>query len=265
MMDNRPIGVLDSGLGGLTVIKAMQKFLPDESFIYVGDSLRAPYGDKDRDTILSYGRELLGFLKRRRVKAVIIACGTISSNVFEEVKAGFDIPIIDVVRPGVKAGIKLCQKKGKERLGVIATEATINSGFFQKLLGESGIEARYKACPLLVPMVEAGMATHTVTKKVISAYLKDWKNESVDALLLGCTHYPILSEPIKDFWKELTLIDMADSAVKECKRMLKQKDMLSDGSKVKQVFNTSGDAVRFGMLGTSVIGNRVVAKKIEWK
>lgn len=272
-MDNRPIGVFDSGLGGLTVINALQATMPQESFIYVGDTARVPYGEKDIDTLRLYGKEILGFLREKDVKAVIVACGTISSNVMEDLQAGFGsdcdggFAIIDVVRPGARACLKL---ENLRRVGVIATEATVKGGFFQKVLKEKSsnrsLEVDARACPLFVPLIEEGLYNHAMSDHIIKAYLHDWKENPVDAIILGCTHYPLLSSAIRRVLGDIVQIDMAAATLEETTKILAESSLLGGaGNKKTNEFYVSGDCSKFNEMSKKITGLEISAKKINWE
>jgi glutamate racemase len=221
--DSRPIGVFDSGAGGLTVVREIQKQLPDENLIYVGDTARVPYGGRDRETLLTFGRELIGFLKNAGVKAIISACGTTSSNGFDLLrKENPGLPMFDVITPGVEA----CVSSGAKRAGFIATEATVRSGLFARLINEQcpSVSVDMRACPLFVPLVEEGWVGNSVTKAVAETYLEDW-NGQIDALVLGCTHYPLLAGVIGQVLPGTLIIDMADFTVRKAKGYLMENEI----------------------------------------
>lgn len=245
------LGIFDSGLGGLTAVNALQKALPAESFIYVGDTARLPYGGRDKETLLSFGREILKFLQGRNVKAVIVACGTISSNVMDELRREFaGLPLIDVA-----SALRL--EPGRRRVGVIATEATANSGFFQaKLPGAEVI-----ACPLFVPNIEAD----TITEAIVADSLARWLDSPPDVLVLGCTHYPLIAPIISRLMADTVLIDMAEAAVRETGVFLRENNLLATATgEVFHEFYVSGDTEKFGSMASRITGTKVTAHKINW-
>ena len=262
-MDNRPIGIFDSGLGGLTAVNALAKTLPNESFIYVGDTARVPYGEKDKDTILLYARQIINFLQKKDVKAIIVACGTISSNVLPELRAEFSLPIIDVVMPGVEACLHL---QNINRIGVIATDATIKSGFFPRMIKENNpaIEVETCACPLFVPLIEEGWAQHKVCEHVAEAYLLNWQKKPIDALILGCTHYPLLTPILQKVLKNVTLIDMAVATMETAAKFLTENNMLNESGNNCKEFYASGDIDKFNRLGQQITGTDIQAKQVLW-
>lgn len=221
-MDNRPIGIFDSGVGGLTVVKEVMERLENESIVYFGDTARVPYGSKSKETVTKFSAQIIRFLKKQDVKAIIIACNTVNSNCIEELRALFpDIPIEGVVEPGVRMALKATTNN---KIGIIGTEATISSGKYPYLLKEQNpeLEVFGKACPLFVPLVEEGWAGHPITKEVVQEYLLPLAQKDIDTLILGCTHYPMLSEVIGQvLGDKITLINPATEAAFNIKRLLK--------------------------------------------
>lgn len=213
-MDSRPIGVYDSGLGGLTAIKELEKLLPGENIIYFGDTGRVPYGTKGQDTIIKYAQQVFRFLGSFDVKSVLIACGTVSSVAFKEVSASTDVPVYGVVEPAVKAALKATRNG---RIGVLGTSATIRSGAYEKAIHEGNPEVltKSRACPLFVPLVENGHfgRDDAMTRLAAHEYLDDFAGSDVDTVILGCTHYPILRGVIGEILGEnVTLIDSGREA-----------------------------------------------------
>ena len=192
------IGVFDSGVGGLTVTREIMRQLPNENVVYFGDTARVPYGSKSKNNIIRFSRQIIRFLKTKNVKAIVIACNTASALALETVQQEFDIPIIGVIVPGARAAVRET-KNGQ--IGVLGTEATIKSEpyskEFRKLMPEA--EVIGKPCPLFVPLVEEGFAKHKITEEVIDIYLSDMRKSEIDTLILGCTHYPLLLDKIRQF------------------------------------------------------------------
>ena len=204
---NAPIGVFDSGVGGLTVAREIMRNLPMEKIVYFGDTARVPYGSKSKETVIRYSRQIVRFLQKQSVKAIVIACNTASALALDTLEKEIDIPIIGVVKPGAKVAARETTKK---RVGVIATEATINSHLYRELIQQIDPEITVvgKPCPLFVPLVEEGWRKDPVTEIVARRYLKEMQDEKVDTLILGCTHYPLLKKMIGDFVGDsVTLID----------------------------------------------------------
>ena len=217
-MDNRKIGVFDSGLGGLTTVKQIMKSLPDESIVYFGDTGRVPYGTRSEETILKYTRNDIRFLKSFDVKMIVIACGTASSVSLPKIKEEFDVPIVGVVDATVYAAVRETRNK---KIGIIGTPGTIKSGSYERLIKEydSEMQTFTKACPLFVPLVENGHFDTPVARLVIEEYLEGIKKENVDTLILGCTHYPLLKKAIGEYMgDEVTLIDAGAEVAKYLKK-----------------------------------------------
>ena len=186
-----PIGVFDSGVGGLTVAREISRQLPYENIVYFGDTARVPYGSKSQNTIIRFSEQIIRFLRTKQVKAIVIACNTASALALDAVKDEFDLPIIGVVIPGARAAVE-ATTNGK--VGVVGTEATVQSGMYTKVIQGMNpkIEVIEKACPLFVPLVEEGFKEHIVTKQIIEYYLESMRNTDIDAMILGCAHYPLL-------------------------------------------------------------------------
>ena len=192
-MDNRPIGVFDSGVGGVTVLKELKKTLPYEDYIYIGDTASFPYGNKSKETIIELSRKRIEDLIKMNVKIIVIACGTATSQALEEMRKMFNIPIIGIIEPTVK----YLKENNINRIGVIATAGTIRSRGWENNIKKaiSDVKIINKACPLLAPMAEEGWTENNIAKLAIHEYLKDMDN--IDALILGCTHYPLFKKVIE--------------------------------------------------------------------
>lgn len=203
-LDNRPIGVFDSGLGGLTAVAEIKKIMPYENIIYLGDTGRVPYGTRSKDTIIKYTHQDIEFLKSHNIKAIIVACGTVSSVALPDIENDYDIEIVGVVKPTV---LKAITKKPNQKIGIIGTTSTINSGSYEKMIMEISdknnlnIKTFANDCPLFVPLVENGRfkKDDKVAKLVVEEYLEKFKREKIDTLILGCTHYPLLTDIITDY------------------------------------------------------------------
>ncbi|MBQ7058490.1 MAG: glutamate racemase [Firmicutes bacterium] len=261
-MDNRAIGVFDSGLGGLTVIREMGSLMPRENAVYFGDTARVPYGSQSKATIIEFSHQIMRFLLRHDVKGVIIACGTASSNALEEMRASYDLPIIGVVEPGARAALR-ATKNG--RIGVLGTAATIRSGAFERLLlkEDPSLEVTSQACPLFVPLVEEGWFSDEVTREVIRRYIKPLKENQVDTVILGCTHYPLLRPLIqKEMGENVTLINVSEAATREMKEFLGQHDMEADHAAGTYDFYASDSIDQFRSFSRQIldITNLTVSK-----
>lgn len=242
-MDNRAIGIFDSGLGGLTAVRQMHRVMPDEHIIYFGDTGRVPYGTRGRDTIIKYTRQDVAFLKSHDIKAIVVACGTVSSVALKTVSAETDIPMIGVVEPACKKAAKLTQNG---RIGVIGTQGTIKSGSYGKYLMAVNPEFTIasQACPLFVPLVENGRfsADDTVVNLVVEEYLSDIRKQNIDVLILGCTHYPLLKNAIMRYMGDkVALIDPGAEAADYAKDVLEK----SDGSVKGTEYFVSDDPENF--------------------
>lgn len=220
-MDRKaPIGVFDSGVGGLTVAREIMRQIPNERIVYFGDTARVPYGSKSKDTVTMYSRQIIRFLKTEGVKAIVIACNTASAYALDTMVKEFDIPIIGVVKPGAKVAVDTT-KNG--RVGLIGTDATIQSGVYDKYIKElnSDIEVIGKACPLFCPLVEEGMLNDTITNQVAERYLSYLKDKDIDTLIMGCTHYPLISSTIGEIMGDkVNLVNPAFETAIELRKLL---------------------------------------------
>lgn len=207
MEKEKPVGVFDSGIGGLTVVKRLTSVLPNENIIYFGDTARVPYGTKSNATVIEYSLQAAEFLIKKGVKAIVVACNTASSVAIEELKKKYTVPIIGMIEPGAKFAVKVTNNK---KIGVIGTRATINNKAYSnniKLINND-IQVFEKACPLFVPLAEEGFLNHQATQIIAKEYLQELIEKEIDTLILGCTHYPILSEIIQNVVGEsVTLVD----------------------------------------------------------
>ena len=220
-MKNHPIGVFDSGLGGLTVIKAIQKELPKEKLIYFGDTARIPYGTKSPDTIIRYARQIIRFFRKtEKVKCVVVACNTSSAWALDTIRKDFALPILGVIEPGAFAAVEATRNG---RIGVIGTEGTIASGAYGRAIRTLMPKAKVfsKACPLFVPLVEEGKLSGPITQSVVGEYLRPLLKAKIDTLVLGCTHYPLLKKTIaKVAGKKVRIVDSAEETARSLHRNL---------------------------------------------
>lgn len=196
-ISDKPIGIFDSGIGGLTVVKDVRRYLPNENIVYFGDTARVPYGTKSQSTIIEFAIQDVNFLLKKGVKAVIAACFTVSSNAIDVLTSKFDIPILGMVEAGVDA----IKKTKANFIGIIGTDATIESKSYEKRLKKEikGIKVISRACPLFVPLAEEGWVNNNVAKMTVEKYLLPLKKKGVEALVLACTHYPLLKKAISEF------------------------------------------------------------------
>lgn len=224
-----PIGVFDSGVGGLTVVREMMRNLPTEKIVYFGDTARVPYGSKSKNTVLRYSRQIVRFLKTQQVKAIVVACNTASAMALEEIEKEIDIPIIGVVKPGAKVAAEATVNK---KVGVIGTAATIGSHLYRELILEIDPEIQVygKACPLLVPLVEEGWRKDPITDEVICRYLDELLDKDVDTLILGCTHYPLLRSNMRRLaGDKVNLVNPAYETAQQLKVLLEEKNIANRG------------------------------------
>ncbi|TDT62352.1 glutamate racemase [Fonticella tunisiensis] len=227
-MDRRPIGVFDSGIGGLTVVKEIMKILPEEDIVYFGDTARVPYGSKSRDTIIKFAFQDSRFLLSKNVKAIVVACNTASAMSLGELQESIEVPVIGVIKPGAHAAVR-ASKTG--RIGIIGTEGTIGSRAYENAIKKLYPEAEIigHPCPLFVPLVEEGWAGTKVSYLVAEEYLKPLKDVDIDTLVMGCTHYPLLTRVVGDVMgQDVTLINPAEETALELKEILMEKGLQND-------------------------------------
>lgn len=249
-MDQRPIGVFDSGSGGLTAVREIRSILPSENIIYFGDTSRVPYGGRSPEILLHYARQDVHFLRSFDVKALLVACGTVSTNALPVLAAESDIPILGVVEPACAAAAAATRNK---RVGLIATAASVRSGAYERTLAamDSAITVYAKACPLFVPLVENGRFRpgDTVIETVAREYLTPLRDTGIDTLILGCTHYPLLTEVIADVMGgDVTLVDSGAAAARALRQTLSDKDLLAQRESGTLTLYASDQPQDFGAL-----------------
>ncbi|MDO4492724.1 MAG: glutamate racemase [Clostridia bacterium] len=257
-MDRRDICVFDSGMGGLTCIRQLTELLPNETLRYFGDTGRVPYGNRSAEILLQYARQDVAFLKTFSPKAIVIACGTVSTTCLDLLRAeNKGVPVLGVVGPASEKAAKV-SKNG--RIGVVGTRATIRTGAYEKAIRRLRPEAVFesKHCPLLVPLVEDGRVTEkdTVTKLMIREYFAPMKRAEVDTIVLGCTHYPLLTELIREeMGPDVTLIDTGREVALALKQLLEQKDALTDSAEEgNRYYYASDSATDFASLASVFLG-----------
>lgn len=218
-MDSRPIGVFDSGLGGLTVLAELIKELPEENYIYIGDTARVPYGSRSKETIQKYSLEIASYLIKQDIKILVVACNTVSSYALDILKNTFSIPIVGVIEPAIQSFFKNSKNTS---VAVIGTRATVNSNTYQKIIHsfDPEIYVFSKACPLFVPLVEENWIDNTVTYEVIKEYLQEIQDKKIEDIILGCTHYPLLKEAILKVYPNFNLIDSSTETALYVKKLL---------------------------------------------
>lgn len=225
MDKNAPIGVFDSGVGGLTVAREIMRQIPNERIVYFGDTARVPYGSKSKDNIIKFSRQIIRFLQTENVKAIVIACNTASALALDEMQQEFDLPILGVVKPGAKVAVETTANK---RIGLIGTEANIRSGVYTRYIKSLDDEAKVfeKACPLFVPLVEEGWLHDDITLQVASRYLEELKEKDIDTLIMGCTHYPLIRSTIrKVMGDKVNLVNPAYETAIELKNLLERDNL----------------------------------------
>lgn len=258
-----PIGVFDSGLGGLTVAHAIMRRLPHESLIYFGDTARVPYGPKSPDTVRRYSREIAAFLLDQGVKAIVVACNTATAHALPMLRDELDVPVLGVVEPGARAAAR-ATKSG--RIGVIATDGTIRSGAYVRAINQVAPDAHVTAlaCPLFVPLVEEGWTNHEATRLVAREYLEPFVEQEVDTLVLGCTHYPLIKPLIADVvGPRVRLIDSAEETAVDTVRMLDEHGLASSAGESDYRFVASDDPQQFLALGQRFLGDAIERVEIR--
>lgn len=256
-MSTLPIGIFDSGVGGLTVLRAVRDRLPHESVIYLGDTARVPYGTKSPATIERYAVEDASFLVEKGVKMLLVACNTASAMARERLRAEFQIPLLSVLGPGARMAARVTRNG---RIGVIATEATIESGAYARAIedasGDKQVEIFARACPLFVPLVEEGETDSAITRLVAEQYLAPLRAQEIDTLVLGCTHYPLLKRVIGEtMGSAVTLVDSAAATAEETAHVLAQHGLLNQvpGASSSEFYVTDA-ARRFHRIAEKILG-----------
>ncbi len=252
-MNTFPIGIFDSGIGGLTVVKEVRKALPGEDIIYLGDTARLPYGTKSFDSIIQFSRENARFLLARRVKCIIIACYSSTSVALEILQKELSVPIIGVIKPGAKRAKELTKNN---KIGVIGTSLTIYSGAYEKAFKElnANVEVLGRACPLFVPLVEEGLLEHPATEMIARMYLEPLKQEGIDTLLLGCTHYPLLLNIIKKVLGNINYVDASRELSQELASLLNEKKLLNPDDNGKITIYLTDFSMNFKEIGERFLG-----------
>lgn len=263
-MDNRPIGVFDSGVGGLTVFKELRQQLPNEDIVYFGDTARVPYGSKSPEIIKKYSLEIAKFLEMQNVKIIVIACNTASALALSCLRNEVKIPVIGVIDPGVRAAVKSAQS-GK--VAVIGTKATINSGVYQSRIHRlrNSIEVIAVPCPLFVPIVEENLINTKVAEDSLEMYLSQLKKIQINSLILACTHYPLLKQQINNFFDgKTTLVDSAFETAKEVRETLEARRIMSERESLgKEKFFVSDSPETFSAIAANFLNRRVEGECIS--
>jgi len=259
---DKPIGVFDSGIGGLTVVKEIIKLMPCENLVYFGDTARVPYGIKSKETIIKFSLENTLFLLQRDVKMIVVACNTSSSLALPVIRRHFKIPILGVIMPGAKEAVYASKNK---KIGVIGTRATINSKAYEEEIKrlDSGIKVFSQACPMFVPIVEEGWVNDAVATKIIEKYLLPLKRKGIDTLILGCTHYPLLKNKIQAVMGQaVRLIDSAQQVATEVKQVLTQEGLLNNNyDKPRREYFVSDEVAIFANVAKRFLGSELKTVK----
>jgi glutamate racemase len=253
------IGLFDSGIGGLTVFQALREALPaSERLIYLGDTARVPYGTKSDETVARYALEGARFLERRGIKALVVACNTMSAVALPDLQRALPLPVVGVIGPGAEAA---CRVTRRQAIGVIGTAATIKSGAYARAIAHHLASARVvsRACPLFVPLAEEGWVDNEVARATATAYLTDLRREGIDTLVLGCTHYPLLKKVIGEaIGPGVTLVDSAQATAAVTRDRLREKGLLSsDGPGGEDHFFVTDSSDRFREVGSRFLGGRL--------
>ena len=261
-MNSAPIGIFDSGLGGLTVARAIFERLPHESTVYFGDTARVPYGPKSPETVQRYSLEILHWLLSQGVKAVVIACNTSTAHALGALRDASPVPVVGVIEPGARAAI--AGSRGK--VGVIGTAGTIASGAYRRAIEARApqLEVVQQACPLFVPLVEEGWFDHPAAQLIAADYLRPLRDASVDALVLGCTHYPLLKPLLQaEMGPDVRLIDSGAETARALEEILARHSLLGEGgAEPVHRFVVSDDEARFRSVGQRFIGERLSGAEV---
>lgn len=253
----KAIGVFDSGVGGLTVLKALMRALPHENTVYLGDTARVPYGTKSAEVVTRYSLKNAQFLLSKDIKLLVVACNTASSVALPQVSAALPVPVLGVIEPGARAAAA-ATKTG--RVGVIGTPGTIRSGAYQRGLKEarSDVQVVAKPCPMFVPLAEEGWVTGQVPKLVAEAYLADLRASGVDTLVLGCTHYPLLTSVISESMPGVSLVDSAEATARAVSQVLAQRGELRSGGQSECAYYVTDVPERFVEVGERFLGRKIL-------
>lgn len=248
-----PIGVFDSGVGGLTVVDEIMKQLPNEQIIYFGDTARVPYGNKSKKTIIRYSNQIVNFLLSKNIKAIVIACNTASAFALESIVSEVSIPVVGVIKPGARIAASVTKNSN---VGIIGTKGTISSGIYQRFLNEIAAEVKVygKACPLFVPLVEEGWINDPITFDVAKRYLSEFLDYNIDTLVLACTHYPLLRDTIASVvGDKVNLVNPAYETAKTLKQVLKANNIESKVISGKHEFYVSDGVDRFNNFANGIL------------
>lgn len=263
-INSKPIGIFDSGFGGLTVMAAVTKLMPKENLIYFGDTAHVPYGTKSKKIVTDFATKISKFLVKNDVKMIVIACNTASAFSLDYLNKIIKVPIIGVIKAGSVMAAKITNNK---KIGVIGTEGTVKSNAYEKEIKkyDSKVKCFSKACPLFVPLVEEGWCSGKITEDIIKVYTKDLLNKNIDTIILGCTHYPLLKKTIrKVIGSKISIVDSASAVAAQVKEILEGKNMLKTTGKGNYQFFVSDSPEKFKAIGNKFLGDKILkVSKVE--
>jgi glutamate racemase len=254
--DRRPIGVFDSGLGGLTSVREILRVVPEESVVYFGDTARVPYGNKSKDTVTRFALEIAHFLVRQNIKCLVVACNTASSHALDALRRAVDVPVVGVIEPAVEAAVGASPHG---RIGVIGTVGTIGSAAYPQAIARvaPGAHVLSRACPLFVPLIEEGWTDHPVTRSVAEEYLAEIRGADLESLILGCTHYPLVAPLLRDLLgPAVTLVDSGAEAVRHVAALLAERGQRAAGPP-QHHFYISDEPRHFARVAQSFLGREL--------
>ncbi len=264
-MDNRPIGVMDSGVGGLTVLKEIVKILPNESYLFIGDQANLPYGQKTPETVKKLSKRIADYMINQGIKLFVIACNTATSAAFDYLSQTLPVPVIGVIQPGAESAVKASHNG---QIGVIATNGTVKSGIYERVIKALNHSARAYSlgCPEFVTMVEHGQAGTEQAQAAVDQQLAYFADKPIDTMVLGCTHFPVLQKEISSFLpSNVTIIDPGISTAQNVADYLTANDQLRDpesGQQVKQFF-TTGNQAEFTVIADKLLGKKIFADHLD--
>jgi len=265
-MDNRPVGFFDSGLGGLTCVTSLMKELPDERIIYFGDTARTPYGSKAESTIRGFSEEIAGFLVKSGVKMIVIACNTVSATCLNHLRERFpEVPILGVIEPAARKVAATCSEKNN--IGIIGTKVTITSGAYEKAIRKYNADLNIfeYACPAFVPLIEEGIIDNEIMDLMIKYYMDDFVyGNGLDTLVLGCTHYPLISGSIERIYPRLRIVNPSQIVVGDIRKVLEDGDTLADASERDNVFYASDLSENFINMIDYIFKNETAGTKVKF-
>lgn len=258
-MNKKPIGVFDSGVGGLTVVKEIMKLLPEENIVYLGDTANLPYGDKSEEIVKQYSVDNTDFLLKYDIKVLVVACNTASSVALSHLKQKYTLPIIGVIEPAAKGAANATRNSG---IGVIGTNRTIKSNVYADTIRQLDKKIRVfqKPCPLFVPLIEENFIGHPATKLIAEEYLKEFADKGIDTMILGCTHYPLIMNVISLILPEVKMIDSASSVAKDLQIILEKNAMRNQGNRDPELRLFATDITD----KLNLLANRILDRKAEF-